>query len=125
MTKYKVGDWILIHPNTVALGFKPRGVIDRVSPYATMQYRVLFSDGSFRRLHENQILGIEYSVGISKWTWRFEIISRDGCITPFKKEFSSAKDAAVAMGELIELYLENDVLVAGKVFLVDNLGVVS
>lgn len=58
-TIYNVGDWIIIHPNTVALGFEARGIIDQVSPHETLQYRVLFNDGSMRKMHVNQILCVE------------------------------------------------------------------
>ena len=54
-----VGTWVLIAPESVALGFATRGVIDQVTPCETFCYRILWADGSCTKMHPAQIQGEE------------------------------------------------------------------
>lgn len=59
MHPLQLGTWVTVAPETVQLGFEPRGVIDDYRYSHGWQYRLCFSDGSLRWLDAAQIAGPE------------------------------------------------------------------
>lgn len=52
---YKIGQWVWLTHEMTLLGFPHTARVVGISPDETAQYTVQFRDGSYRRIHRNQI----------------------------------------------------------------------